>query len=69
MIHCHHVDGTCVTGCEQGFLGDRCQTGTPKMWMKVFKQWHLLKAVVVALFQFCFICITLSFFKIKKMTL
>lgn len=75
MIQCHHVDGTCVAGCEQGFLGDKCQTGKcdrkcdPNYYVLVnivFKQWHLLKAVFAALFQFCFICITLSFFYNKE---
>ena len=22
--HCHHVNGTCLSGCEQGYIGGKC---------------------------------------------
>ena len=25
---CHHINGTCVKGCDPGYLGDLCKTGT-----------------------------------------
>ena len=25
---CHHINGTCVKGCDPGYLGDVCKTGT-----------------------------------------
>ena len=24
---CHHVDGTCMMGCDSGWSGDTCMTG------------------------------------------
>ena len=25
---CHHINGTCVKGCDPGYIGDLCKTGT-----------------------------------------
>ena len=24
---CHHVNGSCLGGCEEGFIGDKCMKG------------------------------------------
>lgn len=64
-MQCHHVDGTCVTGCEPGFIGDTCKTGTSEMLPNTLflnSSTHLSKAVLQSTFQFCFICITFSLF-------
>lgn len=49
MMQCHHVDGTCVTGCEPGFIGDTCKTGTSEMLPNTLflnNSTHLSKAVL-----------------------
>lgn len=33
MAQCDHVNGTCLQGCEAGFLGQMCDQG----------QWHVIK--------------------------
>ena len=25
---CHHINGTCFTGCDPGFIGNQCDQGT-----------------------------------------
>ena len=25
-VDCHHLNGTCLTGCEAGYIGDMCKT-------------------------------------------
>ena len=27
MTQCHHVTGTCITGCKPGYKGDNCMQG------------------------------------------
>ena len=26
--HCHHIDGSCTEGCEDGWIGLTCEEGT-----------------------------------------
>ncbi|XP_078330531.1 uncharacterized protein LOC144624546 [Crassostrea virginica] len=26
IINCHHVNGTCLNGCERGYMGPNCKT-------------------------------------------
>ena len=35
MTQCHHVTGTCLGGCKQGYKGDNCMQGTDKfIWRR-----------------------------------
>ena len=33
---CHHTNGTCLTGCEDGYLGPKCIEGTNLPFFKFF---------------------------------
>ena len=36
-VTCNHVNGTCVDGCEDGFMGSRCNTRMTKISMNLFE--------------------------------
>ena len=34
---CHHINGTCLKGCDPGYKGDKCTEGNKYYYIKILK--------------------------------
>lgn len=59
---CHHINGTCVEGCDRGYQGTKCMQSMQRLYSYYFNVYvlHVLDRYCRAISQNVYLKITLS---------